>query len=59
MKPLRCPYCGAKIEADLQYTEWFGSDHRDLVGYDCDDWDCNAAWDPDGNPTRPSKKEQP
>lgn len=47
-KALRCPECGSRISADLQYTSMSYSEHRDLVGYECED--CPAEWDQNGNP---------
>jgi hypothetical protein len=50
--PLRCPYCGCALEVDLEYTGFAHSDHRDHVGYECEDARCYAHWDKDGNPDR-------
>jgi hypothetical protein len=56
MKPLRCPYCGSTITAVLVYTGHGYSEHRDLDGYECDDWDdCLAEWDKWGEPTVDSR----
>lgn len=46
---LRCPFCGSPFEAILEYTGRADSEHRDLVGYECEDYACMAAWDRDGN----------
>lgn len=56
MADLRCPDCGAEITVNLVYTAVF-SEHRDLDGFECDDWACGAEWDKRGVQTKPSKKE--
>ena len=50
-KPLRCPYCRDEFSAELVYTARY-SEHRDLRGYECDNYACDARWDARGNPTR-------
>lgn len=56
-KPLRCPDCGDEITAELVYTAQF-SEHRDLEGYECDNYRCGATWDKRGNPTAPPRAVQ-
>lgn len=51
---LGCPFCGSTFTANLEYTARY-SDHRDLTGYECDNYACDARWDKNGNLTRPSK----
>jgi hypothetical protein len=52
-RPLRCPYCGSEISAVLVYASGAYSEHRDVDGYECDDYSpaCGAEWDVHGNPT--------
>lgn len=57
MKPLRCPNCDAELDFVLEYTGGSHSEHRDLTGVECENWDCGAKWDRFGNPTEPSKRE--
>lgn len=52
---LRCPYCGDEITPDLEYTTMSYSEHRDHVGYECDNWACDARWDKFGGVDRVSK----
>jgi hypothetical protein len=52
---LRCPYCGGEIEAELTYTGYAYSEHRDLTGYECENYTCNARWDKRGQPERGSQ----
>lgn len=54
-RDLRCPYCGDEISPDLEYTSMAYSEHRDLVGYECDHYACDARWDKTGRVERPSK----
>ncbi len=50
--PLRCTVCGGPISAVLTYNSAFTySEHRDLTGYECDDYACGAEWDKNGEPT--------
>jgi hypothetical protein len=58
-KRLVCPYCGADIEANLEYTGHGYSEHRDLTGYECESYACDAHWDRCGNVTQPSKLARP
>jgi hypothetical protein len=51
---LRCPTCGDEITAELVYTASY-SEHRDLTGYECDNYECGAEWDQWGGVTVPSK----
>jgi sarcosine oxidase delta subunit len=53
--PLRCPYCGSEIEAELTYSGYAYSEHRDLTGYECESFACDARWDKRGEPERGSK----
>lgn len=53
-KPLRCPYCGEEISAELTYTAQY-SEHRDLTGFECDNYRCDARWGPRGGVERVSK----
>lgn len=50
--PIRCPYCGSEIEAELSYTGGAYSEHRDLTGYECENYACYARWDKRGDPER-------
>lgn len=60
MIALRCPYCGAELDFTLEYTAvGYYSEHRDLTGIECGDYECDAKWDRSGNPTTPSKKGEP
>jgi hypothetical protein len=43
-KRLICPYCGSDIEAELSYTTVSFSEHRDLTGYECESYECDARW---------------
>lgn len=51
LRPLRCPYCADTLTAELVYTASY-SEHRDLVGFECDNYACNARWKPNGDPER-------
>lgn len=51
MADLRCPDCGGEITVNLVYSE-----HRDLDGFECDEYECGAEWDKHGVQTVPSKK---
>ena len=48
-RPLRCPYCGNKIEPNLVYTGSY-SEHRDLESLECENFKCNAKWTGFGEP---------
>lgn len=52
---LRCPHCGDTFTAELEYTPYAHSEHRDHTGYACDNWECGAEWNNQGGPTKPSK----
>lgn len=45
---LVCPYCGGPFTASLVYTGSGWSEHRDLEGYECDNYECGAEWDSEG-----------
>lgn len=51
---LRCPFCRSEFSPILEYTVHSYSEHRDLTGYECDNYDCGAEWDRRGNLTIPS-----
>jgi hypothetical protein len=46
--PLRCTRCGSRITPTLEYRPASYSEHRDHIGYECDD--CPARWDTQGEP---------
>lgn len=48
-KPLVCPYCGSSLEFELSYTGHAYSEHRDLTGIGCSNYDCLARWTPSGD----------
>jgi hypothetical protein len=50
-RPLRCPYCGGTFETVLEYTARY-SEHRDLTGFECENYECDAAWKPNGDVDR-------
>ena len=52
---LRCPYCHDEITPDLEYRPGSYSEHRDHVGYECDNYQCDARWDKFGVAERVSK----
>lgn len=52
--PLVCPYCGSNIDVDLVYSARY-SEHRDLVGFECENYACDARWDKRGRVERVSK----
>jgi hypothetical protein len=52
---LRCPYCGEPFEVLLEYSGGSHSEHRDLTGFNCENYACDALWDRFGELTRPSK----
>lgn len=57
---LRCPACGDTFTAILEYTARGSySEHRDLTGYECDNYDCLAEWDQHGTLRQPSKLQPP
>lgn len=51
MMNIRCPYCGDQISPMLEYTSMHYSEHRDFVGYECDNYQCGAEWDKSGDMT--------
>jgi hypothetical protein len=55
---LVCPYCGNDIEVELTYTSMAYSEHRDLTGFECENWECNARWDNCGNVERLPKQQE-
>jgi len=54
-KDIRCPYCKSEIETVLEYTGHAYSEHRDLTGFNCDNWECDAEWDKRGKLRKESK----
>lgn len=52
---LRCTFCGGEFSPVLEYTGMSYSEHRDLTGYECDDYNCGAEWDKFGNVTTEGK----
>lgn len=56
---LVCPACGDTFSAILEYTGYSHSEHRDLSGYECDNYDCLAEWDSRGQLRQSSKLSQP